>query len=140
MKYLPALLVSLIVASAVIAAPPQRPPRRDALPPRVLADFLDLTSAQQDQVKTFHERLRTTLEPLRVQRREAREKIRTAVDAGNAEQAGELMIAGKELRQQFKAAHDTFKTSFASILTPAQKAKWEVYQELREARREARRR
>ena len=131
MKYLPALFVSLIVASALLAAPPRRPPR-------VLADFLDLTATQQDQAKIFREKLRTTVEPLRQQRRATREKIKSAVDAGNAEQAGELLIAEKELRLQFKAAHDTFESSFASILTPAQKAKWDVYRELREARHEAR--
>ncbi len=139
MKYIPTLFIALIVATAVIAAPPRRPPRHEGgLPARVLADFLDLTAAQQDQVKGFHETLRTTVEPLRDQERELREKIKAAVDAGNAQQAGELMIAEKNLRQQFKAAHDAFSTSFASILTPEQKAKWDVYQELQEARREAR--
>jgi Spy/CpxP family protein refolding chaperone len=82
--------------------------------------------------------MRTTIEPLREQQKANHEAIRAAVEAGNAAQAGQLLITNHNLGQQIKAAHDTFQTAFEALLTAEQKAKWDVYQEIVEIRRQPR--
>ena len=136
----------LIIAAVAVAAPPARPaagpggppPRGEAgiLSPEQLAEFLGLTDAQKDQARLLADTMRGTIAPLRDQLRTNREQVEAAVDAGNAQHAGELLIASKALRDQVKAARDTFKTSFEAMLTTEQKAKFAVYNEIVELRHE----
>ncbi|HEX2059851.1 MAG TPA: Spy/CpxP family protein refolding chaperone [Thermoanaerobaculia bacterium] len=140
----------LIVAVAAIAAPPQRPgragggaggpggPAEGGLPPQLLARFLDLSEAQITQAQALRETLQTTVEPLREQTRANHEEIEAALAAGDSAKAGQLMLANYNLRAQIKAAHDSYKASFEAMLTAEQKAKFAVYQELVELRREGR--
>ncbi len=137
-------LISLI-AVAAIAAPGGRRPQgqrgpgpgpNELLPPPQFADFLALTDAQIAQIEPLREKLRTAIEPLREQQRANQEQIRAALESGNAEQAGTLMVANRNLREQMKAAHDAFATSFEAILTAAQKSKFDVYREINDLRRE----
>jgi len=130
MKRIAIVVLSLIVAVAAIAKPSRR---------GNLSEILDLTTEQQEQLKALRETLRTTVEPLREQKRELREQIDAAVDAGNAQQAGQLVISERALREQFKAAHESFETSFEQILTPEQKQKWDTHKETRTPRRFPRR-
>jgi len=137
-------LISLI-AVAAIAAPGGRRPQgqrgpgsgpNELLPPPQFTEFLGLTDAQVAQVEPLREKLRTTIEPLREQLRANQEQIRAAIDSGNAAQAGALMVANRNLRDQMKAAHDAFAASFEAILTAAQKSKFDVYREINELRHE----
>ncbi len=137
-------LISLI-AVAAIAAPGGRRPQgqrglgpgpNELLPPPQFADFLGLTDAQIAQVEPLREKMRTTIEPLRDQLRANQEQIRAAIDSGNAEQAGTLMVANHNVRDQIKAAHDAFATSFEAILTAVQKSKFDVYKEINDLRRD----
>ncbi|HEX2834327.1 MAG TPA: Spy/CpxP family protein refolding chaperone [Thermoanaerobaculia bacterium] len=136
------LLLALTVTaySAPRAPRGQRGPRQDALRPQVLADFLDLTDAQKTQAQALRASMRAAVEPLRAQLQANREAVKAAVDAGNAQQAGQLVVSSKGVREQIKAAHETFETQFAALLNAEQKAKWNVLRELREARRDARHR
>jgi Spy/CpxP family protein refolding chaperone len=113
----------------------RRPGAQGRLGPRQLAEFLDLSQAQQDQAKALHESMRTTIEPLRDQARANREAVKAAVDAGDAQKAGQLLVAGKATREQIKSAHDSFQAKFEALLTAEQKSKWAVAKELRESRR-----
>ncbi|HET8798431.1 MAG TPA: Spy/CpxP family protein refolding chaperone [Thermoanaerobaculia bacterium] len=141
-------LVALMLTVAAFAAPgrrpqagpggPQRGPGGGFLSPQLIAEFLDLSEAQKTQVQTLRESLRNTIEPLREQMRTNRQAIEAAVDAGNAQQAGQLLIAGKAIRDQIKTAHDNFETQFEALLTAEQKAKWAVVKELMELRRNQR--
>src|SRR5215213_2009411 len=145
MKRISILALITLIAVAAFAAP--GPGRRgpanagpggpggqhgpgEILPPPLLAQFLGLTEAQIAQIQPLRETLRTTVEPLREHQRAKQEQIRAAVDSGNAAKAGELLVANHALREQMKAVHDAFDTSFAALLTPAQKAKWDVYREI----------
>lgn len=141
-------LVTFIAVTAMAAPRPERGPRPGAgpqghgpaeiLPPQLLADFLDLSAAQIAQAQSLRDTLRDTVEPLREQLKANRDQIRDAVEAGNAAQAGGLLVANHAIHQQIKAAHDTFSTSFAAVLSAEQKAKWAVYQEIVELRRDRR--
>lgn len=149
MKRILIFTLTLIIAIAAVAAPqqrrgpgpgpgaqergdggPGRGPRGGGLSPEALADFLDLTEAQIAQADALRETQRAAIEPLREQMRANREALEAAIASGNAQQIGEATLAGKAIRDQIKAAHDAFETSFAALLTASQKAKWDVYQEL----------
>jgi Spy/CpxP family protein refolding chaperone len=133
------LIAALILTTtiAATASPRQRRPSPERMRERV-ADVLSLTDAQKSQAESLRLTMRATIEPLRAQLRNNREAVKTAVDAGNAQQAGQLLVANKSVREQIKAAHESFQTQFAAILTAEQKAKWSVLQELRESRRDQR--
>ena len=145
MKRILVLILIMTVAIAAVAAPPrrgagpgaQRGPGggRAVLPPQAIADFLALSEAQSDQLKSLRESMKTTTEPLREQQRANREAMQAALEAGDTAKAGEIAMAGHKVRQQIKAAHDTFQTSFAALLTPEQKEKWDVYQQIVKLRR-----
>jgi Spy/CpxP family protein refolding chaperone len=136
--------LTLALALTTFAAPHRRPqaqpgPSPDALGPEVIAEFLDLTEAQETQIRALRATMQATVAPLREQLRANRAAVKAAVDAGNAQQAGQLLIAAKSIRDQIRAARETFDTQFAALLNGEQKAKWNMLQELREARRDARR-
>ena len=118
MKRIALILIVTFVAVAALAEPgrPGRGGRGELLPPQALNEFLDLTEAQIAAVQPLRETLRATLEPLRDQVREN----------------GEFNPA---VAQQIKAAHDAFKASFEALLTPEQKAKLAIYDEIKELRR-----
>lgn len=149
-------ILTLLITISTFAAPPQRRGGGQGAPqgaqggpggggrggeilaPGALADFLDLTEAQIASIETLRETLRATIEPLREQQRANHEAIKAAVEAGNAQAAGQAMLANHDLRQQMKAARDAYETSFEGLLTAGQKAKWDVYQEIVELRRSGR--
>jgi hypothetical protein len=136
-------ILILFVAAAAVARPAGRGqqgpggPRgaeRALLPPRALAEFLGLSEAQVTQVQTLRETRRAAVEPLLERRRANQVLIKEAVDAGNSARAGELLLANDGLREQIKGANDSFKTSLEALLTPAQKSKWAVYEEIQQLR------
>lgn len=136
----------LIVTAAAVAAPPGRGPAPGggpgrpggpmpgALPPQALAEFLDLSDAQIEQARTLRETMQATVEPIHEQLRANHEQIEAALASGNSARAGELAVASYNLRQQIKAAHDAFKTSFTAMLNAEQKEKFAVYEELMQLR------
>lgn len=145
----------LTMAIAAIAAPPPRPgggqsgpgsPQRgpggpggpggeQLLSPEALAEFLVLTESQITQIQALREALEATVQPLMEQQRANQQAVEAALAAGDANAAGAAMLAGYNLRTQIKAAHDSFKASFESVLTTEQKSKWSVYQEIVELSR-----
>ncbi|HJQ40364.1 MAG TPA: Spy/CpxP family protein refolding chaperone [Thermoanaerobaculia bacterium] len=123
----------LILLTAVVAfAAPQH--GRTILPPPAMAEFLSLNEQQSDQMKSLRETLQSTVEPLREQIRANRDALEAALAAGDSAKAGEIATANYAIRNQIKAAADSFQTSFAALLTPEQKAKWSVYQEIAQLR------
>lgn len=139
MKRTLTIATMFLVTAAAFAVPrPHTQRGRDAVNPRIAAEFLDLTDAQKSQAQSLRLSMRATIEPLRAQLRNNREAVKAAVDAGNAQQAGQLLISGKAVREQIKAAHENFESQFVALLNAEQKSKWATLQELRKARRDAR--
>src|SRR6185436_1453115 len=134
--------LTLMLTVAAVAAPPGRPDReqRGARGQRGerLARVHDLSESQRASIEALRETLKATMEPLVEQRRANREALKAALDAGDTAKAGELAMANHNLRSQFKAAHESFETSFAALLTAEQKAKWEMAREMRQSRRHRR--
>lgn len=96
-----------------------------------IADHLDLTEAQRDQVRTLGEDLRATVEPLRESMGPLHESLRTALDATtpNATAVGEIVIEIDVARDQIKAATEAFIEDFEALLTPEQLELWEQWRE-----------
>lgn len=130
------LIAALILTftAAAMAAPPGGRGGRGMRQPGRLADLLDLTESQRASVQALRDAMKSKMQPLIEERRANREALKAALDAGDAAKAGELAVANHNLRRQFRAAHESFQTSVAALLTPAQRAKWEVARELREMR------
>jgi Spy/CpxP family protein refolding chaperone len=133
------ILAFLFVFAAVaFAAPPERPQQggggRALLPPGGLAEYLSLSDAQVTQARALRETVKSTIAPLRDQMRANREAMQTALAAGDTAKAGELALAARNIGQQMKDAQQSFETSFAAMLTPEQKAKWDAYQQILELR------
>lgn len=130
------LAFSALAQSAPRAPQPPMPPRGPGqlLGPAAVADFLDLSEGQIEQVKALQAKLGETLKPLHEQQKANHDAVEAAVNAGDATKAGQGLIAGKALREQIKAAMDAHRAAFVALLTPAQKAKWDVYQEIVELR------
>lgn len=156
MKRTVTTILALTLASALMAAP-GRPPAGagpgggpggpggekqrgggEMLPPGALAEFLGLTDTQQEQAKVIREEMRAAIEPLRDQARATHEQVDAALDAGNAQQAGELMLSARALRDQIEAARDAADARFAALLTSEQTEKWEVYKQIVQLRRHGR--
>ena len=137
--------LTLMLTVAAFAAPPGRRAEgqrggRGMRQPGRLAELLNLTESQRASVKALRDAQKSKMQPLIEQRRANREALKAALDAGDAAKAGELAVANHQLRSQFRAAHESFQTSLAALLTAEQKAKWELMREMRETRRSHRQR
>jgi|SRR6185436_2213771 len=140
--------LTLMLTVAAVAAPPGRRgdglrgegPRggRGMARPGQLAELLDLNDSQRASLETLRENLKAAVEPLREQHQANREAMKAALDAGDSAKAGELALANHKLGSQFRAARESFETSLIALLTPEQKAKWELAREMRQSRRQHR--
>jgi Spy/CpxP family protein refolding chaperone len=142
---IPILVLSLATLAVAAPPPPGRPggPQQqsgpgaaEVLPPQLLAQFLGLTESQIEQSKALGETLRAALEPLRQQQLANQEAIRAALEAGDSATAGQLMLANYRNGEQMKAAREAFRTGFEALLTSEQKAKFAIYREIVELRRD----
>lgn len=143
-------ILALTVAVSVFAAAPRRGARmgqgqgmgegqgqragREVLTPKALAEFLGLSETQITQAQAIRETLHNTVQPLRDQIRANQVLIQAALDANDAAKAGELLLANHKLREQIEAARQAADAQFEALLTAEQKAKWDVYQQIVEAR------
>lgn len=91
----------------------------------VVIRFLQLSEAQQESWDTLLAQLRETLAPLRQQLSDVEEALRQLLAESNPSPSaiGELILRGKEIRQQMAAAHQAYLRGFEALLTTEQKAK-----------------
>lgn len=148
MKHL--LVVLTVVALALPAAAQTAPPRLGAPPPtpdpvfaeleldnaqgahipperakEVVIRTLVLTETQQTKWDAMLADLRDTLEPLRDQLKDVEEALRDLLGQSDPDptEIGELILEGKDLREQMGAAHEAYLQGFEEMLTTEQKAK-----------------
>lgn len=125
------------------AGPQQGPggpggPGGDLLPPDLFAQFLGISDAQKASIDALRTAFETATKPVQEQIRANNESLKTAVEAGGAAKAGQLLVANYALGQQLKTAADALKTSVDALLTTEQKAKLAVYNEIRDLRNQPR--
>ncbi|MCL4820930.1 MAG: periplasmic heavy metal sensor [Vicinamibacteria bacterium] len=84
---------------------------------------LDLTEAQQEQVKALHEKRQAEIQPLMEQARAARRAFDKALAAEGADPAtvGEAALAMKAAREKMHAAHQALRADLEKILTDEQR-------------------
>lgn len=129
-----AVLAALMFSSGLaFAQPKERLARHEAEPgARVdrMVRFLDLSESQEEELRAIFEANRAALEQNREAGRANRLALKEAldVDSPDATTVGQLMIDGKNLREQAKADREALQEQVASVLTEEQLAKWEGFQ------------
>ncbi len=140
-----AIPMLLLVVTAAWAQPGTRGPRpegergqRDRGGDRMarIVEFLDLTAEQQGLWKAAHEEHRASIEPLFEQMKVNQEALQSALDTDqpDALEVGEMVIAGKGLREQIEMSKEALDSALQSILDAEQLTKWEAFQEARGGR------
>ncbi|MGA9530039.1 MAG: Spy/CpxP family protein refolding chaperone [Terriglobales bacterium] len=100
------------------------------------ADALDLSSAQQDQIKAIWQKEKPTMKPLMQQMHQNRAAIDALAEASSFDEAKTRALATQNAQTMIDLAveHARMKNEMLQVLTPDQKTK---YQQL-EARHQAR--
>lgn len=107
--------------------------RRSALPPHRALKRLGLTGEQMAEVKKLRESHRATISSLREKGAGIRTQLREQLELEESSPAkvGELVIEGRELRQQIQEAHKSARESFSALLTPEQLKQIEKFRDRR---------
>lgn len=100
-----------------------------------MAEYLDLTDQQRESARQLFLSYAEKVRPLREGRRDVREQLRAALDAPNPDpaQVGRLVIRIHDTRDQVRAARQEMDKSFAALLTPEQRAKYDALKDARDS-------
>lgn len=103
-------------------------------PSGFLADYLDLTDQQKQQVQSIFAAEKPKAQPLMDDLHAAHKQIQTAIDNGSLDQAAALSIidAHKTQFAQLLAEHAQIHAQIMKVLTPAQQAKLKRFHERHE--------
>lgn len=106
-----------------------RKPRCNNL--RAIARVLQLTPDQVTQSRAIYDDLRQTVEPLRAQISPLREALEDLLDAAspNACDVGQAVVDIDVIHDQIDAARAAARDDFEALLTPAQLARYETFQQ-----------
>jgi protein CpxP len=91
------------------------------------AEALDLTSAQQDQIKAIWEKEKPTLKPLMQQMRQNRAATEALVENAPFDEAKTQALAAQHAQTAIalEVEHARMKSEMLQVLTPDQKAKYQ---------------
>jgi protein CpxP len=103
-----------------------------------LAKKLNLTDAQKDQLKAFHQSFREENKAFFQSVRQTRQDLRAAKQAGDEAKVAELKSVAQSQRAQMKQLRQAQMDKFVSVLTPEQRTQFDALKAEREARRQAR--
>ena len=89
------------------------------------SDYLDLTSAQQDQVKAIWAKEKPALQPLMQQMRQFHSQMNQIAESGTFDEAKVRALATQQSQTMVELAvqHARIKSEMIQVLTPDQKAK-----------------
>jgi len=142
MRFVRIAPISLVLATALLTgvATAQGPGARrggDLLGPMMM-DMLDLTDAQQAQIKQIYQSGKTTMKPLWSQERESHLAMIKLVTSGSFDTAKAQAIANQEsqVRVQLELEHAQLAAQAYQVLTPEQKTKLNEFLAKREQRAE----
>ena len=107
--------------------------RRPVLPPDRALERLGLTEEQMAEVEKLRESHKATLSSLREKGAGIRTQLREQLEMEESSPAkvGELVIEGRDLRQQIRQAQESARESFSALLTPEQLKQIEKFRERR---------
>jgi len=142
MRFVRIAPISLVLATALLTAvaTAQGPRARrggDLLGPMMM-DMLDLSDAQQAQIKQIYQSGKTTMKPLWSQERESHLAMIKLITSGTFDTAKAQSIANQEsqVRAQLELAHAQLAAQAYQVLTPEQKTKLNEFLAKREQRAE----
>jgi periplasmic protein CpxP/Spy len=142
MRFVRIAPISLVLAIALLsgAATAQGPGGHrggDFLGPMMM-DMLDLTDAQQAQIKQIYQNGKTSMKPLWSQERESHLAMIKLITSGAFDPAKAQAIASQEsqVRAQLEVEHAQLAAQAYQILTPEQKTKLNEFLAKREQRAE----
>jgi protein CpxP len=100
------------------------------------ADYLDLSSAQQDQIKAIWQKEKPTLQPLMQQMKQFHSQMNQLEQGGTFDEAKVRALAGQQSQTMVEMAvqRARIKSEMLQVLTPDQKAKFAAFQAKREQR------
>ena len=100
------------------------------------SDYLDLSSAQQDQVKAIWAKEKPALEPLMQQMHQNHEAMRTLEAAGTFDEAKTRALATQNAQTmiELQVQHARIKNEMMQVLTADQKTKLQQFEAKRESR------
>ena len=101
-----------------------------------LAQKLNLTDAQKDQMKALHRSFREDNKAFFQSVRQTRQEMRAAKEAGDTAKVESLKATFQSQRAQMKQLHDAQQDKFLSILTPEQRTQLDTLKAERDARRQ----
>ena len=111
----------------------RRARRGPAFPPDRALERLGLTEEQMAEVKKLRESHRATMASLREQgagiRTQLQEQLK--MEESSPAKVGELVIEGRDVRQQVRKAQQSVRESFAAVLTEEQREKFEKFRDRR---------
>jgi Spy/CpxP family protein refolding chaperone len=115
---------------AEAARPPQNP-GAVLRNPRALSRYLKLTPEQNATFKTLRQELQADLKPLQGQVPPLQEQLKDQLDAASPDACavGQAAVALDAVRDDIRAAYQTFDVAFSAILTPEQLEKYENLKE-----------
>ena len=130
-----ALALALVLAPALLLAGPGNGngpgPDQILRNPRLLARYLHLTPDQATQEQQLFKTLGATLKGLHEQEKPLHDQLQALLAGSNpsACDVGALVLEIDGLRDQGRAAAETFDQAFSAILTPDQLARYEALKE-----------
>jgi protein CpxP len=103
---------------------------------RFYSNYLDLSSAQQDQIKAIWAKEKPALQPLMQQMHQNHEAMRALAAAGTFDEAKTRALATQNAPTmiELQVQHARIKNEMMQILTPDQKTKLQQFEAKRDAR------
>ena len=101
-----------------------------------LAQKLNLTDAQKDQLKALHRGFREDNRAFFQTMRHTRQEMHAAKEAGDTAKVDSLKATFQSQRAQLKQLHDAQQEKFLTILTPEQRTQFDALKAERDARRQ----
>lgn len=144
-KWMTMAAVVTLFASLAFAAPHQggkggrRGGHGQELSERMAAK-LNLTDAQQQQIRDLQKSFREKNQPFFESTRATRTELRAARKAGDKAKVESLEPTLEAQREQMKQLHTAQQQQLLSVLTPEQRTQWEALRAEREQRRAQHRR
>jgi Spy/CpxP family protein refolding chaperone len=99
------------------------------------AQKLDLSAAQQQQLKDIQNEFRTQNKTFFQSVRSTREQMREAKEAGDTARFDALKATATSQREQMKTLRDAQLNRIEALLTPDQRTQWQTMKAEHEARR-----
>lgn len=100
-----------------------------------MSDYLDLSTAQQDQVKAIWEKEKPTMEPLMKQMHQNHADMRALEASGPFDEAKTRALATQQAQAQIElqVQHARIKSEMMQVLTADQKTKFAQFEAKRES-------